>query len=191
MVAAAKQALHHAIPPDHALTFEQLITAFAEVEAVLNARPLAYVSGDPQDLAPLTPNHFLYGAASQPIVQLLSTPTQFSCTRKWNELKAIVAQLHRRFQKEIVPHYRLTHSHGENVRDLAVGDVVTFFLPSAGTKWPLAVVDEVYPGRDGRVRTVRIKQPQLAPDLPYIRRADKHFVRDVGHVALLLPARSD
>lgn len=38
---------------------ESLETVMCEVEAILNNRPLATTSGDPNDLEPLTPNHLI------------------------------------------------------------------------------------------------------------------------------------
>ena len=44
---------------DQLLDDERLVTAFCEVESVVNGRPLTRVSDDSQDLEPLTPNHLL------------------------------------------------------------------------------------------------------------------------------------
>lgn len=43
------------------ITDEELITAVAGVESLVNSRPLTYQSADPRDVVPLTPNHFLHG----------------------------------------------------------------------------------------------------------------------------------
>ena len=43
------------------LSFEELTTMLAEVEAVLNSRPLSYVHEDASEPQPLTPSHFLVG----------------------------------------------------------------------------------------------------------------------------------
>ena len=40
------------------------MTIFAEVEGLVNSRPLTYVSDDIDDLEAITPNHFLLGRAS-------------------------------------------------------------------------------------------------------------------------------
>ena len=43
---------------------ETLLTLMAEIESLLNSRPLTHVSVDPQDLEAITPNHFLIGRNS-------------------------------------------------------------------------------------------------------------------------------
>ncbi|XP_072037120.1 uncharacterized protein [Amphiura filiformis] len=44
---------------EQTLSDESLQTLFCEVESIINSRPLTLVSGDAQDLEPLTPNHLL------------------------------------------------------------------------------------------------------------------------------------
>ncbi|GFX39110.1 integrase catalytic domain-containing protein [Trichonephila clavipes] len=52
------------------LTYEELLTVLCDCEAVVNSRPLTYVSEDPNDLIPLTPSLFLNGKSSYDTVDL-------------------------------------------------------------------------------------------------------------------------
>ncbi len=79
IVGSAKRALLHIIKPEVAVTDEELTTAFAMVEAVLNVRPLTYVGSDFKDLEPLTPEHFLKQVTLWPWVSL-ACRHQLICT---------------------------------------------------------------------------------------------------------------
>ena len=46
----------------------QLMTIFTEIEAIVNNQPLLYISENPDDLEPLTPNHLLLGRYNGSVV---------------------------------------------------------------------------------------------------------------------------
>ncbi len=187
LIGSAKRALLHALPATARFTAEQLRTAFALAEGALNARPLAYVAGGDEELAPLTPNHFLYGSASRPLYVVPHCPNRM-LARRWLLVQEAGAVFWERLQKEIRPFLQAQNKESTAGRDLQVGDVVTFMHPTDRGRWPLSRISATWPGQDGRVRYVEVTLPQLAPGRPYHRLPDKKFRRDVGAVALLLPA---
>ncbi|XP_037787722.1 uncharacterized protein LOC119583322 [Penaeus monodon] len=109
---------------------EGLKTLMCEVEAILNCRPLTKSSEDPQDAEPITPNHLftLKGPLAPPGKFLKE---DLYCKRRWRQV-----------------HHR----------NISVGDVVLVVdehVPRCS--WPMGKVIDVVRGKDGRVRSVRVK----------------------------------
>ncbi|XP_075990327.1 uncharacterized protein LOC142985980 [Anticarsia gemmatalis] len=72
--AGVKSLKHHMrrVIGDQKLTYEELATILAQIEACLNSRPLGPMSEDPEDLDVLTPSHFL---ASGPNLTIYDSET--------------------------------------------------------------------------------------------------------------------
>ena len=68
LIKQTKWALQVAVG-NQVLSWNERSTAFAEVKCLINSRPLRYLSNDPNDLQPLTPNHLLLGRASSCVPQ--------------------------------------------------------------------------------------------------------------------------
>ncbi len=177
LIGAAKAALYHALPSHYSLRLEELYTAFAEVEGLLNMRPLAYVSTDGKDPTPLTPNHFLTGAASIPVIAAPWPNEGPPLPKRWAALQEAMALFRKRFGEEILPHLQLATKKRGCGRDIQKGDIVTFLLPSSYHKWPLARVVAVHPGRDGRVRTIELWAPNLLNYPPAVGRSGRRRKR--------------
>ncbi len=71
-------------------------------------------------------------------------------------------------------------------QDIKEGQVVVFFHPTAAQKWPLARVKRVFSGKDGYVRTLELEVPVLEGG-GYLKKGEKLYLRDIKHVASLLP----
>lgn len=159
------------------LTFEEFTTVLAQVEAILNSRPLAPTdSPDDDGISVLTPGHFLIG---KPLASLPDPEASYrtvSLLKRWHLCQNLVRHFWERWSKEYLCILNKYHKWRFPVRNVAVGDVV--ILQEQGmvpTKWPLGRVKEVYPGRDGLVRVVSVKTPQGI------------YRRPVAKVAVLIP----
>ncbi|XP_066157666.1 uncharacterized protein [Euwallacea fornicatus] len=139
-------------------TFEELSTTLTQIEAILNSRSLCPLFNDPSDFQCLTPGHFLIGRA------LTSYPDQDVTHVPNNRLNFFqrLAQIQQLFWKRWSINYLnllqnrpkwLTPSPNLKVNDL----VLVKEDNSIPLHWPLARVEQVMPGPDGRVRVVKIK----------------------------------
>lgn len=141
-------------------TFEQLSTAIAQIEAVLNSRPITPLSSDPTDFNALTPGHFLIGSPLTMIPEPDLTDVKFSRLSKWQQIQQMTQHFWRRWSSEYLT--RLQHRpkwmDGEHPRQLEVGDMVLVKDEnSPPAKWNLARVLAVHPGADSKVRVATIK----------------------------------
>jgi hypothetical protein len=139
------------------LTEQELYTVLCEVESVVNLRPLTPTTEDPEDFAALTPAVFLGG----PNVENFPEADQADAHLKGRAAYrlSVSAALRRRFRAEYLGALR-TRGTVRGARTPKPGDVG--LLGADGHKrlgWPLCRVEAVFPGRDGVVRTIRVRMP--------------------------------
>ncbi|GFW19293.1 integrase catalytic domain-containing protein [Trichonephila clavipes] len=141
------------------MNFEELTTLMAQIEAVLNSRPLSPLSSDPNDLNPLTPRHFLTNCAISSFPEPLYTASillshhsrgkliQFLRDKFWN-----------RWSTEYLVHLQTRAKWSLQNPNLMENQLV--LLKDPNTKpldWPMGRILEVFPGSDGLVRVVNVK----------------------------------
>lgn len=71
------------------LTFEEYTTLLAEIEAILNSRPLSSLPEDPADLSPLTPAHFFVGDSLVSPVQINYIKVPENRLSRWKHLQKL------------------------------------------------------------------------------------------------------
>ena len=155
------------------LSFDELVTTLAEIESVINSRPLTYVSaGDMEE--PLTPSHLIVGR------RILSLPDHLShlddigdeefalnpaqLTRRMKHLANILNHFWDRWRSEYLSELREVHSYTAKRQTkskhsvVSVGDVVVVYdehLPRG--LWKLGKIVSVMKGRDGFIRGATVK----------------------------------
>ncbi|XP_029161700.1 uncharacterized protein LOC114933347 [Nylanderia fulva] len=84
------------------LTFEELSTLLAQIEACLNSRPLQALSDDPEDVSALTPGHFLVGAPLLALPEPSLTEQTVSTLSRWRHLQRMRDHFWQRWSSEYV-----------------------------------------------------------------------------------------
>jgi len=140
------------------LTFEECCTVLTQVEACLNSRPLCPLPDSDEGLEALTPGHFLIGRPLEALPDSSLAYQPNSLLRRWQLCQALVRHFWKRWSNEYMTHLtRFTKWNNPN-RNLQVGDLVCLRKEDLfPTKWPLARVVAVHPGKDGLVRVITVK----------------------------------
>ncbi|XP_071653530.1 uncharacterized protein [Temnothorax longispinosus] len=84
------------------LTFEEMSTFLAQVEACLNSRLLQALFDDPDDMSALTPGHFLIGAPLLAVPEPFLTDTAESSLSRWQHLQKMRDHFWSRWSHEYI-----------------------------------------------------------------------------------------
>ena len=156
LVSSVKRALR-AVIGSRQVTDEVLATVLAEMEFVLNSRPLTYVSSDASDPAALTPNHLLLGRDAPCLPPGVFSGEALNTRRRWKHAQLIVEHFWKRWSREYVSTLMRREKWTRETRQLAVGDVLVVEDNAPRGRWPIARVSKLFPGSDGRVRSVELQ----------------------------------
>ncbi|CAG9135443.1 unnamed protein product [Plutella xylostella] len=144
----------------------------ADIEAILNSRPLTPLSSEPSDCTPLTPGHLLIGRAltslPQPDYQDHSTPL----LTRFKRIEQLRQHFWERWSKEYVSELQQRVKWRSCKDGLKLDTLVVVKednLPPL--KWRMGRVVAVHPGSDGIARVADIRTSTGAASLVSARRA--------------------
>ncbi|GFV60623.1 uncharacterized protein TNCV_45751 [Trichonephila clavipes] len=140
------------------MNFEELTTLMAQIEAVLNSRPLSPLSSDPNDLNPLTPGHFLTNCAISSFPEPYTASDSLSYHSRWKLIQSLRDKFWNRWSTEYLTHLQTRAKWSVQNPNLMENQLV--LLKDPNTKpldWPMGRILEVFPGSDGLVRVVNVK----------------------------------
>jgi len=137
---------------------EMLQTLVSEVQGILNGRPLTPVSSDPKDLDPLTPNHLLLLRANPNLPPGVFSKEEMYSKRHWRQVQNMADIFWRRWSKEYLPTLQERVKWTKACCCLATGNLAVIADDNIHRgKWPLGRVTEVFMGKDGNVRSAKVK----------------------------------
>ncbi|XP_062699619.1 uncharacterized protein LOC134284635 [Aedes albopictus] len=140
------------------LSFESYYTILHQIEAAINSRPLLPMSDDPNDLAALTPAHFLLGTSmtALPDPDIQHAPNgplehfqklQCHVQKFWSHWRTEYLQ---EMLKDTKPAAR-----NDEIQPGRMVIIVDDMLPT--TRWSLARITAVHPGKDNITRVVSLR----------------------------------
>ena len=134
------------------LSWDELSEALLDVETQVNRRPLGYVE-DNLELPILTPASFLFQRSPQLPEEPAWQIKDKDLRRQVKFLKSCKDQLWNRWKREYLTSLQERHN-----LVLKVGDAVIVRSDNKNWgKWPLAIVDAIYPGPDGHMWAVQLR----------------------------------
>lgn len=148
------------------LNFEEMCTLLTEAEAIINSRPLTYVHNDVDEPQPLTPAHFLVGQRltclpPKPFPADTNHPTanKEEMTRRWRYRQRLMTNFWNRWRREYLLDLKSAHRCDTPQPSLLkVGDVVLIGEDNTPRQsWRLGRIQELFPGRDGLVRSCTVR----------------------------------
>ncbi|XP_026482995.1 uncharacterized protein LOC113391263 [Ctenocephalides felis] len=103
------------------LSYEEFNTVLNQIEALLNSRPLCWLSNDPSDPQPLTPAHFLM---QEPLSDLPVDYENLNLTKRKQLLDHIVASYWKRWNVEYLTELQVRQKWNTVTNPIKKGDLV-------------------------------------------------------------------
>lgn len=142
------------------LTYEEMSTVLAQIEAVLNSRPLIPLSSNPDDFTYLTPGHFLTGTALVSYPEHNVSDMPISRLRLWNVTTNMVQSFWNLWHKYYLNTLQCRPKWKDVKQNVKVGDLVLLKEDNAAPlTWSIARITKVFPGNDNNVRAFEVMTP--------------------------------
>ncbi|XP_062538400.1 uncharacterized protein LOC134206690 [Armigeres subalbatus] len=140
------------------LSFEDMCIVLTQIEAIMNSRPLLPMTEDPNDMAVLTPAHFLIGSTlhALPDPDVHSIPT--SRLHHYQQLQQFGQRFWIHWRQDYVQEL-LKDTRGWALNDGIVPGRMVILVDEMqpAIRWPLARIEAIKPGKDNITRVVSLR----------------------------------
>lgn len=162
------------------LTHEVLVTFLAEVTAIINSRPLATLSTDPDDPYPLSPSLLITQKPDVLVSQLdIVFDPKDMYRSQWRRVRHLADVFWSKWKAQYLQSLQERRKWQKDTRNISVDDIVLMVDKQAPRiQWPMGKVVKTFPSVDGKVRKAEIR----------ISRDGKisSFIRPVSELVLLI-----
>ncbi len=136
---------------------EVLLTVLLEVEAILNSKPLGYVSSDVADIDPVTPNSLLMGRPDGSLPQVIYPESELLSRRPWRHSQVLADNFWSRFIRNYLPGLQTRQKWQSSPPDITEKMVVMIVDPQMPRAlWPVGHVIKTHHSSDGHVRSADV-----------------------------------
>jgi hypothetical protein len=140
------------------LTFRQLEVLLIEVESIVNNRPLALVTDDPDDLTPITPFELINGRKLDQMPDPNQQRNVTTFPHLWRKRQAVLNSFWKRWKKDYLLSQNLRKKWNTPSNQDLLGRCVLINDDSMSRNtWKMGRIIETYPSKDGLIRTVLVK----------------------------------
>ncbi|XP_075163256.1 uncharacterized protein LOC142235886 [Haematobia irritans] len=147
------------ILPQTGLREDVLRAAMADVENIINTRPLTYVPLESADAEALTPNHFLVGCSSGIREKGSEEASGNILLKNFKIAGQLADQFWKRWLREYLPCLtRRSKWFSNSPSPIEVGDIVVVVDDTSKRgSWLKGIVEDVHRGKDNQVRSAVVK----------------------------------
>lgn len=133
--------------------YDQFKHRITLIEYAINSRPITALYDDTSDPRPLSPNDFLINRG----LAICSDGNERKDLREYFLVSMKFYKfIWNRWRQEYLKALQYERKR-QTSRKPEIGDVVLVESPGDKMIWPLAVITEIFPGSDGKIRTVKIR----------------------------------
>ncbi|XP_058456787.1 uncharacterized protein LOC131434155 [Malaya genurostris] len=140
------------------LSFEDMATILTQIEASMNSRPIVPLSEDPNDVAAITPAHFLIGGTMHSLPEPNLFRISLNRLDHYQRLQRTYQQFWHHWRTEYLQELQKDTKTCNPNTDIQPGRLVVLIdelqIP---VKWPLARIVAIHPGKDKLVRVVSLR----------------------------------
>lgn len=143
---------------DQVLSYEEFYTLLVQIEAVLNSRPLTPMSSDPNDLAVLTPGHFLTLEPLGSVPDENYQDINISHLKRWQLIQQMQQHFWRRWKNEYLHTLQQRNKWLKSSHMPKEGSLVLIKNDNLSPlKWDMGRILKLTPGLDGVARVADVK----------------------------------
>ena len=134
-----------------------MMTVLTDIEAMINSRPLTYIGDDIRDGRIITPALLAVGRDLGSVPDNAPKKAELKLSDRYRYQQRLQNHFWSRWLREYLPSLTVRQKWTKEEIPLKEKDVVLISEDNVSRgKWRIGKVIETFPGRDGRVRTVKI-----------------------------------